>query len=252
VLGVVQHRSAGAAVDALSSDSREGLDVVSFSAHIMRMNRTQARQAGPLYVERLWPVLAAIYDLMESGCAEAYLYIESTGAQAINAHLFSMLVRDHVCRGLDALKRTGSVDFLRAYKSMCGIEVFYEGLKLKVLRPGIDEDGDATLPAAKSGQQSLFYMGNFIPYDASQVFISNLVMLWDSDHATRTLSAWLACPDEGRESLFCEAIPHPATGLSAPPAPEPTPTDDLDDTYQRADEDEEDDRAADEGEGEDE
>lgn len=219
----------------------------------MLMLRTQARESGPLYVDRLSPILFSIFELLESGAAEAYKYIESTGARTINAHLFSMLVRDHVCRGLDALRRTGNIDFLRAYKAMSGIEVFYEGLHLKVLRPGIDEDGDANLPAAKSEQQELFYLGNFIPYDKTHVIISNLVMLWDCDHGTRSLSTWLACPDEGREALFCEPIPHPATELEAPapPAAAQNITDDLDETYQREDEDDAT-RVADEGEGEDE
>ena len=216
----------------------------------MRMNRTQARQSGPLYLERLRPILFPIFELLEAGCAEAYKYIESTGAPSINAHLFSMLVRDHVCRGLDVLRRNGGVDFMRAFKAMCGIEVFFSGLSLKVLRPGADDgDGEITLPIPKSDQQSLFYLGNVIPYDDTPVFISNLVMLWESDHGTRTLSAWLACPDEGREALFCEPIPHPATGFQAPPPP-PVPTDDLDDTYQHTDE--EIDREAEAGEGEDE
>lgn len=216
----------------------------------MRMNRTQAQQAGPQYVEALREILFPIFELLEAGCAEAYRYFESKGAP-IDPHVFAILVRHHVCRGLDALRNTGSIDFLRAYKAMCGIEVFFSGLKLKVLRPGVDdEDGEIRLPFPKSDQQNLFYLANFLPYDDTSVVINNLVVLWESDHGTRTLSAWLGCPDDGRELLFCEAIPHPATGMTAPPPVPPAPTDDLDDTYQRADD--EIDRAAEEGEGEDE
>lgn len=195
------------------------------------MLRTEAAAAGPVYVQRLLPIITPVFRLLESGSQEAYKFIDGTDAREINKHLFSMIVRDHVCRGLDEMKLHGTLPFRRVYKANSGIEVYYDDLRLKVLRPGIDEDGDASLPPPKNPQQELFYLGNHLPWGNTHVYIGNLVMLWESDHVVRSTSAWLACPDEGKRALFFEPIPHPATTIRAQP---PVPVvDDDDDLYQR-------------------
>jgi len=196
------------------------------------MKWSEARHSGKVFVERLSPVIVPIFTYLESGSAEAYAHHDTKRkGHAMNNHLFCGIVRDHVCRKLDELLLAGATPFMRFYVANSGIRIFYDKITLKVLRPGIDEDGDAVLPPPKSEQQELFYKGNYYFGGDDEVVVQNLVMLWDYNHVTRSVSAWLACPLQGEEAIFCEAIPHPAM-LMEPQAP-PTVAEDDSDLYQR-------------------
>src|SRR5260221_8832585 len=130
-----------------------------------------------------------VFRLLEAGSQVAYKFFDGIGAKDLNKHLFSGIVRDHVCRALDDMRLHSTLEFRRVYKANSGIELYFDALRVKVLRPGIDEDGDAVLPPPKNTQQELFYLGNYLPWGKTPVFISNLVMLWDSDHGVRSTSA---------------------------------------------------------------
>lgn len=190
------------------------LDSVAFYAYFISMKRTEVHAAGPLFLERLAPVLTPLFTFLESGSQEAYRFIDSTDAKRINKFLFSDIVRDHVCRKLDELRAASMLGFTRIIKANSGIELGYDGLTIKALRPGVDPEGARVLPAPRSTQQELFYLGNYYVNSNDELMIRNLVVLWTSDHGSRSTSAWLACPKEGRGMYFCEPIPHPASGIA--------------------------------------
>lgn len=195
------------------------------------MKRSQARTSGKAFIERLSPIIFPIFTYLESGTQDAYAFQDGKrSGKAINNHLHCGIVRDHVCLRLDELRLAGSVRFGRIEVANSGIRVYFDGIMLKVLRPGIDEDGGTVVPEPKSDQQILFYNGNYYTGHDDNVVIQNLVMLWQSNHITRSVSAWLACP-LGDEQLFCEEIPHPATQIAA--TPRPVVREDDSDLYQR-------------------
>jgi hypothetical protein len=191
--------------------------------------------SGKAFIQRMSPVILPLLPYLESGSQEAYEHHDQKRrGHSINNHLFCGIVRDHVCRRVDELLLAGQLPIRREIVANSGIRLYYDRIGLKVLRPGIDEDGDAVLPPAKSDQQALFYGGNYYQGDDGEIVIQNLVMLWQSNHVTRSVSAWLACPIEGGEQLFCEPIPHPATAMRPEPPRRTTPEDDSD-LYQRED-----------------
>ena len=199
----------------------------------MSMKRSELRSSGKAFIQRMSPVIAPIFSFLESGSQEAYGYHDANRkGNSINNHLHCGIVRDHVCRKLDELAIAGRIPFKRIIVANSGIRVYFDRFTLKVLRPGIDEDGDAVLPEAKSDQQILFYSANHYEGDEGNVVVQNLVMLWQSNHVARSVSAWLACPLEGEGQIFCEEIPHPAMLIEAP-EPQRATTDDDADLYQR-------------------
>lgn len=196
------------------------------------MKRSEARVAGKAFIERLKPIIVPIFTYLEAGSQVAYEFFDKKGRKDINKFLFSGIVRDHACSKLDELMLAGSLSFVREEIANSGIRVIYDKIRLKVLRPGIDEDGDAVLPPPRSEQQELFYKGNYYTGGGDDIAIHHLVMLWQSNHVARSTYAWLACPDEGRGALFSESIPHPATMITRPTLVPPLVEDDSD-LYQR-------------------
>lgn len=196
------------------------------------MKRSEARASGKAFIERMKPVIVPIFTYLESGSQIAYEFFDKKGRKEINKYLFSDIVRDHSCTKLDELMLAGSLPLARVQVANSGIRVIYDKILLKVLRPGIDEDGDAVLPPPRSEQQELFYKGNYYTGGGDDIVIHHLVMLWQSNHVARSTYAWLACPEEGGGTLFSEAIPHPATMISRPTLVPPIKEDDSD-LYQR-------------------
>lgn len=191
----------------------------------MSMISTQPPNGPHQFLGRLGPLIRYVFTFLESATQEAYRYNDERGPRAINPWFFTHHVRLEVWWKLEELRRTGKLDFMLATKSMSGLEVAFDGLRVKVLRPGEDDD---SLPQAKSGQQKLFYKANiFTGGDESFFIIKNLVLLWDFDHGDRSISLSLICPNDDGSTFWSISVPHPAS-MQQPPPPEPEPkADDL-------------------------
>jgi hypothetical protein len=232
-------------VSGLQSAGKKAVDCVSFSAHNMSMQGTERPEAlAKTFLARLAPILQPLFGLLEAAAQQSYQHHDDRGAKSVDPWFFSHYVRWELWRGLDALRRAGEVDFFLARKPMSGIEVAYDGLRLKILRPGDDDD---SLPDPKSDQQRLFYSNNIFTGGREDLFIiKNLVALWDYDHSFRSVSMSLVCPRDDGSMFFSIAVPHPATQLQSP-----TPAEPVEDLHFEAAEDESAEKVGGEGDGDD-
>ena len=184
------------------------------------MSTTQRSHAPENYLDRLSAILRPIFSLLEAGIQHASLRHEEAKARKVDPWYFSHTVRWYTWLGLDELRRSGTIKFLLAEKPMSGLEVVYDGLALKILRPG--DDGES-IPDAKNEQQKLFFAQNVATiFDGNDFFsVNSLVLIWEYDLSSRSLTATLRCPRPDGSELWSIPIPHPATDIEAAPPPQP-------------------------------
>jgi hypothetical protein len=196
----------------------------------MSMTGTRELDAPQRFLVRLLPIIRFIFAFLEAGIKEAYKLHEDKKARRIDPWYFAHTVRWSTWLALDELRRAGSVKFLLGEKPMSGLEVAYDNLSLKILRPEDDE-----LPEAKNEQQKLFYGANIFNDGTEEFFsINSLVLVWEYEPSTQSLTAKLVCPRPDGSMYWSVPVPHPATLVEAPP--EPQPQDDL--VYERNDQEE--------------
>lgn len=212
----------------------------------MESTQPPQRPGEPVLAE-LMPFLMLLYPLIEGGNQLARQFTDEKCEGKYNPWLYPGIVRDYICRGLDALD-AGQVRFGRREIPNSGIEVAVGARTVKVWKA----TPDGQLPPSGERQSRIdFWNGNLFAEDV--ILYNSLAVIWEVD-GTGALAVQLVAPRaegsprEAGQQLWAEKVPHPAT-MMAPPQVVQHELDDLDE-YQRAEE--EVDNTAEEGEGDDE
>src|SRR5205809_3850751 len=93
-------------------------------------------------MDELQPILSLLSGFIDEGVQIARQFFENQQSPQ-NPWLFSHLVRWHICRRLDAYRDEITVPYQRIDYPLSGVEVFYEGRRIKIFK-----STDGQLPAA--------------------------------------------------------------------------------------------------------
>ena len=158
------------------------------------------------------PLLILLYELIESGVAEAHTFFDSRNA-APDPWLFPHIVRWSICRQLDSLADT-NITYERVELPNSGIEVRADGQRLRIFKA--TPDGELPAPGRSIARQD-FYTPNLFGTDADFFGTpSNLIVLWEADSAGHLIGIQLVCPmrdgavSKPGQQMWAVTITHPA------------------------------------------
>jgi hypothetical protein len=189
----------------------------------MTMKHTKEELASKA-LTRLDKLIPRIYEFTERGIAVAKVQLEG---KPHDVYLFSHIVRYEICQSIDALSDNFGIH--RTPLPLSGIELFYEGFKIKVWKA---DGGEMPLAGASPHRQDFLSQKQVEMFEESDVPV-RLAILWGCENGLTQL--YLACPkkfDSPWENGACHfnvLIPHPATQVSVEPqiVEEPSGLDDI-------------------------
>jgi len=188
---------------------------------------TPPSRPGQLILAEVLPIVTAIYSLLEAGNQKARKFTDEECEGKYDPWLSPMIVRNVVCRGLDALS-VGEIKFERRDVANDGIELKFGKYTIKVWKA--TPDGQLPPTDEKDSQARIaFCNGNLFSEDV--IVYRNLVVIWDVN-AKGELRVQLVAPravssqQELGQQLWAETVPHPAIQIKAR-TPEQGKDDDL-------------------------
>lgn len=162
------------------------------------------------------PLLRLLYQLIEEGTEIAFSFFDGQPEPTFpDPYLYPAVVRWHITRTLDALSGT-SITYERAELPSNGVEVRYQGQRLKVFKS--TPEGALPAPGLSLPRQD-FYQPSLFGEDGES---PNLVVMWELDSSYHLASVQLVCPKgdgtpwKTGQQAWAVRLPHPAS-FEVPP-----------------------------------